>query len=61
MGYFDKFKVYILNDLNQKQIILNSDVTFDESKIGYKHLDGKILILEKKLFPIRKNIWEFLA
>ncbi len=60
MGHVDKFKVYRLNYLKQKQIILNNDVTFYENKIGYKHLDGNVLILEKNYFPYDRLFGSFL-
>jgi hypothetical protein len=39
---------------------LNGDVTFDENKIGYKHLGGKILILEKHYSLYDKTFGNFL-
>jgi hypothetical protein len=34
--------------LIRKQILLNRNVTFDESEIGCKHLDEEIPLLEEK-------------
>jgi hypothetical protein len=58
MGYDDKSKVYRLYDPTEKQIVLSRDVTFDESKIGYKHLDEEAPVLEENLFPVGQNAWE---